>query len=572
VPTASPVAPASAPPQSIPSRIFWFIAIVVTLYFCYFSQLGVVGLMGPDEPRYAWIARDMMESHDWVTPRLYGSPWFEKPPLYYWGTALSFKLFGVSETTARLPSAIAALLATLALAWLAWRVYGSATARWLLLLLPSTAGMLGFSHSAATDMPFSAMLTCAMVPAAVLLGMVPFARENRAERQATESPDRDFSAALSQSATLVAAALFGLFLGYAVLAKGPAAIILSGGAVACWAIYTKRWRNALRLFHPVAIAVVCVVALPWYILCAMRNPDFLRVFIIEHNFKRFLTPEFQHIQPFWYYAGIVLIALLPWTPALLWSAVIGIRSLIQGHRLSPLSCFLLSWAAFCLVFFTISRSKLPGYILPAIPAIVLLLARAITKFAPALRWSFAVASGLPGIAVTILFYAVLHHNDQILKKVVMYTLVIELALLAIGGANCILALLYLFPRRNFAIIAAVVPVLCLLYILDSALRFSPISTQSSRYLADQIRADEILPGNIRVAGLKRATLYGLNFYLHSNLRDLDGTPTRDIYLLTTGRATCDKMPTEVKCEDMWQHTADADGVALLHLTPIQPSN
>src|SRR4051812_454291 len=164
--------------------------------------------MGPDEPRYAWIARDMAETGDWITPRLYGSPWFEKPPLYYWGAAISFKLFGVSETTARLPSAIAALLATLALAWLAWRVYGSATTRWLLLLLPTTAGMIGFSHAAATDMPFSAMLTCAMVPAALLLGLVPTGKE-----YATSERDRDLAAGLSKNAILVTAALFGLFLG-----------------------------------------------------------------------------------------------------------------------------------------------------------------------------------------------------------------------------------------------------------------------------------------------------------------------------------------------------------------------
>jgi hypothetical protein len=103
--------------------------------------------------------------------------------------------------------------------------------------------------------------------------------------------------------------------------------------------------------------------------------------------------------------------------------------------------------------------------------------------------------------------------------------------------------------------------------VDDALPFTPISSQSARYLADQIRADEIPPANIRVAGLKRATLYGLNFYLHTDLRDLTGTPTRDIYVLTTGRTTCDKMPAEVKCEDVWQRSADADGVALLHLTP-----
>ncbi len=543
----------------------WLIAIIATLYFCYFRQLGVVGLMGPDEPRYAWIARDMMESGDWITPRLYGDPWFEKPPLYYWGAALSFKLFGVSETTARLPSAIAALLATLALAWLAWRVYGSATARWLLLLLPSSAGMIGFSHSAATDMPFSAMLTCAMVPAAALLGLVPLARK---DRDSNREPNRDVATDLSKSATLIAAALFGLFLGYAMLAKGPAALILCGGAVFCWAAYTKRWKNTLRLLHPVAIAVFCLVALPWYVICAVRNPDFLRVFILEHNFKRFLTPEFQHIQPFWYYAGIVLIALLPWTPALLWAMVTGLRSLARGERLSAMSCFLLAWAGFCLVFFTVSRSKLPGYILPAIPAIGLLLARTITKFGPARRWSFAITSVLPGIALAILFFAVLHHGDQILKKAATYTFLIEFALLALAGANCLLAFFYIFRRRNFAIIAAVVPVLCLLYIVDDVLRFTPISMQSSRYLADQIRADEIPPANIRVAGIKRATLYGLNFYLHTDLRDLNGTPTRDIYLLTTGRTTCDKMPAEVKCQDVWQHTQDADGVALLRLTPI----
>src|SRR6202043_3818802 len=100
-------------------KISWAVLILLTLYVCYFSHLGAFGFIGPDEPRYAWIARDMAETGDWVTPRLYGKPWFEKPVLYYWAAALSFKLFGVSEATARLPSALSALLATLALAWLA---------------------------------------------------------------------------------------------------------------------------------------------------------------------------------------------------------------------------------------------------------------------------------------------------------------------------------------------------------------------------------------------------------------------------------------------------------------------
>jgi 4-amino-4-deoxy-L-arabinose transferase-like glycosyltransferase len=106
--------------------------------------------------------------------------------------------------------------------------------------------------------------------------------------------------------------LFGFFLGLPALAKGPAGIILCGGAVFFWAIFTKQWRDAFRLLHPAVIAPFCLTALPWYILCARRNPEFFRIFIIEHNFKRYLTPEFQHIQPFWYYGPILVVGLFPW--------------------------------------------------------------------------------------------------------------------------------------------------------------------------------------------------------------------------------------------------------------------
>src|SRR5215475_5761621 len=223
--------------SSVPSllkKIAWAALIVVTLAVCYFSNLGAIGFVGPDEPRYAWIARDMAESGDWVTPRLYGKPWFEKPVLYYWGAALSFKLFGVSETAARLPSAICALLATLALAWLAWRVYGQERARWLLLLLPTSVGMIGFSHACATDMPFAGTLTAALVCAAVILGLVP-AGDSRPILPRTP---------------WLALLLFGFFLGLAVLGKGPAALILTGGAAFFWALVTKRWRDFVRLLHP----------------------------------------------------------------------------------------------------------------------------------------------------------------------------------------------------------------------------------------------------------------------------------------------------------------------------------
>src|ERR1700732_3875319 len=220
VTTSTEIVPTKSRKDLAP-RIGWAVLICATLYVCYFSHLGAIGFVGPDEPRYAWIARDMAETGDWVTPRLYGKPWVEKPVLYYWGAALCFKVFGVSEAAARLPSAISALLATLALAWLALRLYGAETARWLLLLLPTSVGMIGFSHAAATDMPFAGMLAIAMVCAAVVLGLV---QKNEDTPILPRTP-------------WLALLLFGFFLGLAVLAKGPAAILLSGGAVFFWAVF-----------------------------------------------------------------------------------------------------------------------------------------------------------------------------------------------------------------------------------------------------------------------------------------------------------------------------------------------
>ena len=306
----------------------------------------------------------MAESGDWITPRLYGKPWFEKPPLYYWSAALSFKLLGVSEASARLPSAVFALLATLAMGWLAWRIYGAETARWTLLLLPTSVGMIGFSHAAATDMPFAATLTLALVPVAILLHLIP-AKRTEFPPSGSDSQESSIltTASSAASSTLLVSVLLGFFLGLATLAKGPAALILCGGGVLLWAVFTKRWRDTLGLLHPATILAFCLTALPWYILCAIRNPDFFRVFIIEHNFKRFLTPEFQHLQPFWYYAEILFIAILPWTALIVTARMASIERL-RNASLSPAMYLLLSWAIFCVFFFTISRSKLPGYIFP----------------------------------------------------------------------------------------------------------------------------------------------------------------------------------------------------------------
>jgi 4-amino-4-deoxy-L-arabinose transferase-like glycosyltransferase len=493
----------------IAARIGWAALICATLYVCYFSHLGAIGFVGPDEPRYAWIARDMAETGDWVTPRLYGKPWFEKPPLYYWGAAICFKLFGVSEAAARLPSAISALLATLAMAWLAWRIYGAETARWLLLLLPTTVGMIGFSHAAATDMPFSAMLTIAMVCAAVIVRLVPDrSSQDGAQHAAPLRNDRDVA-----QQRWVALILFGVFLGLAVLAKGPAAIILCGGAVFLWALFTKRWRDASRLLHPAAIIAFCATALPWYILCARRNPDFLRIFIIEHNFKRFLTPEFQHIQPFWFYVPVLLATFLPWTVGML-------AALVDSRSRSPVNALFLSFGLFPVLFFTISRSKLPGYILPALPPLAWLLVNTTTPiFANQPRKSLIVSTyAVTFIVLAIAIARVAAH--RVLGTDIVpapWTMNIWLPLVVAGILGAILNI------RRHAVAA-----LCALQIgmLLGTWSFSrgltwmdPQLSARGVITASHTDAQSLSSADVFVYDVPRGIHYGLNFYLRRDIQE-----------------------------------------------------
>jgi 4-amino-4-deoxy-L-arabinose transferase-like glycosyltransferase len=461
----------------------------------------------------------MAETGDWVTPRLYGKPWFEKPPLFYWGAALCFKLFGVSEAAARLPSAISALLATLALAWLALRLYGAETARWLLLLLPTTVGMIGFSHAAATDMPFSAMLTIAMVCAAVVLGLT-----------------RNENTPVLPRTPWLALILFGFFLGLAVLAKGPAAIILSGGAIFFWALITKRWRDALRLLHPAAIASFCLSALPWYILCARRNPDFFHIFIIEHNFKRYLTSEFQHIQPFWYYIPLVFIALIPWITGTISALGIWARMALRGEttksETDAVSVLFAAYAIFVVLFFSLSKSKLPGYILPAIPTFGFITAKWVAlgvsnrkywKTRGLIAISLTGTGMLGVVSVQALIWDRLPHSKP-------YALAgIAIAIL---GLTSTLMCARLGMQGGILRSGVFVVVLFLGCANPSFLRWID-AVVSPRPIAKIVSSNQRFANSVLSYRLNRGWLYGTNFYLRRQLQEWNGDLSQPVLALVS---------------------------------------
>ncbi len=526
--------PTGAAPTSALARFGWTALILATLYVCYFSHLGALGFVGPDEPRYAWVARAMVETGDWVTPRLYGKPWFEKPVLFYWGAALSFKFFGVSEASARLPSAVSALLASLALAWLALRMYSAETAGLILVMLPTTVGMIGFSHAAATDMPFSGMLAIAMVAATIVVGIV---------LPAGSSPPR------TPIAALVA---FGVFLGAATLAKGPAAIVLAGGGSGLWALLTRRWRDAFRLAHPIAIAAFCATALPWYVLCALRNPGFLRVFIYEHNFARYLTPEFRHVQPIWFFGPILLLGLLIWTG--FFGSVLkdAARVWREGRWRNSPGLFPASWAIFTFTFFTLSKSKLPGYILPAVPPLILLAAHSVSlrlqKKVAGERWVGIMAGitlmGVGGGTLASLDripFAVDYSPPQPFAWAILVVL--------LGGiASIILGVL----RRPSAALSACVLSLILAIPLS-------MTGDSQRALNAAISAGPIdrsfASENASAYKLSRSFQYALNFYQHREVPEWSPDATQRGWVFVQASQVNELRPLGLKCPARIAYTA-----------------
>ncbi len=483
---------------------------------CLFGNLGAMGLVGPDEPRYVWIARAMAETGDWVTPHLYGQPWFEKPVLYYWAAAMGFLLHLSAEWAGRLPSACAALAAALTIAWLAKKHYGgdasSLSSPVLLapLLFSTSVAAIGFARAATPDMLFSATIALAMASAATVF------RRSGALRAPAPAPT-------NMKGDAWPLVFFGAFLGLAVLAKGPAAIILAGGAIGLWAPATKHWRDAIRLAHPFAIASFCLVAVPWYALCAVRNPDFLKVFLWQHNFERYVTPIFEHRQPFWYFGPIMLLALLPWT-ALLWlAAQEGARIWREKSWTNSPGFFFACWAVFPVLFFSLSQSKLPGYILPAIPPLALLCAIAAVR---ALNWSAAVSATLGSVlfaAWAVLVGAGLHGVHRLVAERLWsghasaHVAVMRgfpLASLAFAGMIVIVVVFYKRPAIAMPLLVACMAINVAIVSLGELPALDPL--YSARPHAAFMRNDQ-RPDRIFTYRLSRSWGWGLAFYFHREL-------------------------------------------------------
>ncbi|MGH7787079.1 MAG: glycosyltransferase family 39 protein [Candidatus Binatia bacterium] len=311
-------------------------------------------LTEPDEGRYAEIAREMVESGDWVTPRLNYVKYFEKPPLVYWTTGLAFLGFGQTELAARMPSLLAGLLAVALAVGLAARMYGAATA---LLALPivAAAPLFGMLTQVLTlDMALTGWLTLAM--AAVWFGW------------AAPAHARGWYC-LAYVAT-----------GLATLVKGPVAAVLIGGATLPFLVLHGGWRAVRPALEWRGLVLALLVVLPWFALVSWRNPEFLHFFVVDQHIARYLWTT-EHGQPLWFFLPVLPVALLPWALLPLLDPSM-LRGGLDPRTWSPATRFLALWAAAIVVFFSLSTSKLLTYVLPAMPPLAILLARLIV-------WSMA---------------------------------------------------------------------------------------------------------------------------------------------------------------------------------------
>jgi 4-amino-4-deoxy-L-arabinose transferase-like glycosyltransferase len=340
-------------------------------------RLGAVPLLGPDEPRYARVAVEMQRAGEWVTPTLQGEPWLEKPPLYYWLAGAAFGLLGETEAAARLPSVLALLLLTGATALFGARLYGPAAGLHAGFVAGTSLLTFGYGRAASMDMLLAATVTVAIGLAGLrLLGIA------------------------GRTACVGAAAAAGL----ATLAKGPLGLLLPGLVAGAFLLTTREWRRLRELLSPGVILAFVVVAAPWHTAILLdQGRHFVDVFLLNHNVQRFTSTIHNHPGPAWYYLAVLLAGAFPWSglsaPALARIA----------PRESRADRFVLLWLLLPLAFFSLAASKLPGYVLPCVPPLAILMGRAadrlVSEDATPQRWVWTRATALVGLVLGALVAA-----------------------------------------------------------------------------------------------------------------------------------------------------------------------
>jgi 4-amino-4-deoxy-L-arabinose transferase-like glycosyltransferase len=459
-----------------------FAAIVIGL-------LRARTLVPPDEGRYAEMAREMFASGDWITTRLNGIKYFEKPPLQTWMNALTFAVFGLGDWQARLWTGLCGLLGVGLTGYAGMRVFGERIGFYAALVLASSLYWALCSQINSVDMSLSAMMTVS------LCALLVAQRDD-----ATRSEQRNWMLLCWAGMAL------------SVLAKGLIGLVLPGAVLVLYTLFARDWNIWARLHLVKGLLLFFLVAAPWFVLVGLKNPEQPHFFFIHEHFDRFLLKEHHREAAWWVFFALLAIGSVPWVGVLVQSLALGARREEPAEGAPALRfrprLLLLVWVAFIILFFTKSNSKLPGYIVPVFPAVALLMANYLdvgTRRSRMLTAGLTAVLGAGLLAFVPFMLRLAHHpgEDALYAACQPWVLAAGLVLL-IGGA---LSMLYARQmQRDLTVVALAIAGFCGTALLVTG--FEPIG---------QVRAGtNLLPALTAAGATNPATrVYSVGLYEQS---------------------------------------------------------
>ncbi len=459
----------------------------------WFANIEHRDLFKTDEGRYAEIPREMLATGDWVTPRLNGFVYFEKPPLQYWMTALSYRAFGQHNWTARLWTAICGFLSVVLVWYAGTRLFGREAGAYSAMVLAGSWYFIALGNFNSLDMGLAFFMNLS------LCGFL------LAQRDGLESRHRRFWMSLSWIAVALA-----------VLSKGLIGLVLPGAVLVVYSLLRREWGLWRRLYLVSGIFLFLLVAAPWFVLVSLRNPDFPRFFFLQEHFHRYLTEMHDRYEPWWYFVPLLLFGVLPWIAPAVRELLSGARRLwVTRGQFDPVS-FLWLWVAFIFLFFSASSSKLVSYLLPVFPAFSLLIGIRLAGGGVGearLGAQLSLLAGLCGVGA-VAFLGVHRAKGVTPEMLALFVpwLTASFGVLILGGLVAWLSI-----RRGFKWHSVLVQSACWLlgtqFLLFGAQHLSP--AYSARSLVDQM------------AGLSTqdSAFYSVGIYQHSLPFYLDRTLT-----------------------------------------------
>ncbi|MDE2428937.1 MAG: glycosyltransferase family 39 protein, partial [Burkholderiales bacterium] len=372
-------------------RLLW--SLIIAFLLVWFYMLGARTLVPTDEGRYAEMAREMLATGDWITLRLNGIKYFEKPPLQNWMNALTFAAFGLGDWQARLWTGLCGLLGIAAVAYTGVKVFSRRIGISAALVLGSSFYWAAMGHINSLDMGLSGMLCLSMC------GLLLAQRDGASAKE-------------QRNAMLLCWAGMAL----ATMSKGLIGFVLPGGVLVLYTLATRDWALWTRLHFGKGLLLFFAITAPWFILIAMRNPEHPHFFFIHEHFERFTSNVHKRGGAWYYFFPLLLVGIIPWLGMLLSGLMSGVKK--QAGAFQP-RLLLLIWAVFFFFFFSISHSKLPGYILPIFPALALLIACALEDCSSRALKISGVLLALLGV-VGLAFVSKAYHSGTLAYEIPLY--------------------------------------------------------------------------------------------------------------------------------------------------------